>query len=111
MAFHVKLTGLLAAVAGLVTAANVRGQQSSTGAVDHVMLSGDGNYVAYTIENQPAGGRTVVVKATHEPWQKEWTSLSGPLTSSFSEDSRHALIARPGDTVTVVTLDSGRTHV
>jgi len=53
------------------------------------LISNDGNYVLYSIENQPAGTNTLVVKSTANNWEKEIIGAYGFL---FTSDSKHIIL-------------------
>ena len=54
------------------------------------IVSNDGNYVMYLIQNQPVGSSTTVIKAIHADWKRE---LVGNVACSFSKDSRTYIFA------------------
>jgi dipeptidyl aminopeptidase/acylaminoacyl peptidase len=56
------------------------------------LLSGDGNYVAYTLLNQPIEGQTMVMQSTRSSWKKEVVALHQMLF--WSADSKKFYWAR-----------------
>ncbi|PSL48359.1 dipeptidyl aminopeptidase/acylaminoacyl peptidase [Chitinophaga niastensis] len=64
-------------------------------------ISNDGNYVAYTIENQPVGGHTLVLQATKGRWEIE---IQGGRDVIFTEDSHLAILSNSTDSVCIIAL-------
>ncbi|WP_449435445.1 alpha/beta hydrolase family protein [Pedobacter steynii] len=70
-------------------------------AVGGVQISNDGKFVIYTIDNDPVGGKTTVLKSTDGKWEKKYT---GSHFADFSANSKIAFIAKPGGRKYIVSL-------
>jgi dienelactone hydrolase len=85
---------------------SVYGKWPSVGA--SAAITHDGKYVLYTIDNQPVGGRTLVLQSTDARWKLEVTA-SDALEAMLTSDTRRAAFLKSGDSLGVVTL--GRTAI
>lgn len=64
------------------------------------VIANDGNYFSYTISNQPAGSKTLVIKAANNNWQQKFIGLENV---TFSDNSRKAIFMM-GDSLCLLTL-------
>ncbi len=58
---------------------------------NNVIISDDGSYFSYTIENQPRGSTTRVIQRTDNSWSREFVGVS---QCWFSIDNKQALFQR-----------------
>jgi dienelactone hydrolase len=72
--------------------------------VGNPTISDDGNYVLYTINNQPVGGHTMVIQATKHDWEVE---VPGVTHAIFTRDNRRAVYIQPNDSLCICTLGTG----
>ncbi len=70
--------------------------------VNQPAISNNGNYFLYTIDNQPVGGRTLVVQTLKGDWKREIIGASNP---SFTNDSRKVVFII-NDSLCLLTLGS-----
>jgi dienelactone hydrolase len=67
-------------------------------------ISNDGRYASYTIERWgSSASQPTVVRALQDDWK---VVLPGVDKVQFSDDSRHAFLLTPGDTLRILTLGS-----
>ncbi|MDR3715801.1 MAG: prolyl oligopeptidase family serine peptidase [Puia sp.] len=71
---------------------------------DGVVLSRDGNYVAYQIDNLPFKNHTLIIQNTNSLYKKEYIGASN---YQFSGDSKHAIF-QSNDTLYFQRLDSDK---
>lgn len=71
-------------------------------------LSNDGKYVGYTIYNQPAGIRRLIIQSTNSSWKKEF---SGSTNLIFTADSKRAIFALGKDSLGILVLPTGVLNV
>lgn len=71
-------------------------------------ISADGKYVKYTIENQPAGSRTLVLQATDARWRLDVPGVNA-VGAVLTPDSRRAVFLQPRDSLGIVLL--GRSEI
>jgi len=64
-------------------------------------ISNDGNYVSYTIYNQPPGSHRLVIQSTNGNWKKEFPVAS---TTNFTNDSRLVIFKIGTDSLCILTL-------
>ena len=64
-------------------------EMSHWASVHYDSISFDGQFVIYQINDQPQGGKTIVLHSTVEPWELE---LTDAIRCMISEDSRWAVI-------------------
>jgi dienelactone hydrolase len=69
--------------------------------VEYSAISNDGNYAWYTINNQPAGGSTLVILASQTDWK---IKIPGAGPGDFTPDSRMTIFTKPGDSLGILTL-------
>ncbi len=55
------------------------------------VISNDGNYFSYRIENVPLGSGTLVIHKTDNSWKKEFIGVYG---CHFSDDSKRAIVQK-----------------
>lgn len=67
------------------------------------IISNDGRYVCYTIDNQPVGSRTLVLQSTQDKWKIE---IAGATGARFTPDGRKAVFIKPNDSLCIVSLGS-----
>jgi dipeptidyl aminopeptidase/acylaminoacyl peptidase len=63
-------------------------------------ISNDGKYLMYSVDNQPVGSNTLIIRSTEGIWQKEFVSIS---TGVFSGDNKE-FIFQNADTLFFLTL-------
>jgi len=68
------------------------------------ILTADGNYVKYTIENQPLGSRTLVVQSTKRNWKKEF--VGSTAKGMFTDDGKNMLFKNGNDSLMMLSLGS-----
>jgi acetyl esterase/lipase len=64
-------------------------------------LSANGNYVFFTVNNQPAGSNTLVLKDIHSSWEY---SIEKGSDASFTRDSRSIILIKPPDSLVLLGL-------
>ena len=74
-------------------------------AVQQPSLSADGNYVLYTVYNDPVGtnNKRYVIQSANSKWKQEYLSAS---SAEFSPDGKFAIIQLKSDTLQIVSLGS-----
>jgi predicted peptidase len=75
--------------------------------VSSTSISNNGQYVAYMINNQPVGKKTLVIQSTDSKWKKEFPGIGA---AEFTPDSRYAIYSIPGDSLVLLTLGKGTTE-
>ena len=65
------------------------------------VLSNDGMYFSYQIENRPVGGSTLVVGTIEGNWHREFINVR---TCAFAADNQHFIFLGGGDTLWIVGL-------
>lgn len=65
------------------------------------VISKNGQFVFYTIRNQPIGKSTLVIQSTDTKWKKEFPELD---RVEFSPDSRYAIYKKRGDSLVLISL-------
>lgn len=68
------------------------------------IISADGKYFLYLINNLPVGSNTLVIQATESPWKKEYIGVEDGK-SFFTNDSKQAIFFKP-DTIFILELGS-----
>lgn len=71
------------------------------------ILTNDGKYVMYQIQNIPFGSRTQILRATNNTWKKEF--IGGLNNPNFTADGRFLLFKKGKDSLAILTL--GTDHV
>ena len=69
--------------------------------VGGVQISNDGKFVIYTIDNEPTGSKTTVLKSTDGKWEKKYT---GTGFSDFSGNGKTAVFDKAGGGLYMVKL-------
>lgn len=75
--------------------------------VESPVVSNDGNYVAYTISQQPVESATLVIKAINSAWKKEFVGVDMFDGYFFSADNRLAIF-KGNDTLHILDLTTGK---
>ncbi|MHA4811733.1 alpha/beta hydrolase family protein [Flavitalea flava] len=65
-----------------------------------IRISPNGEYILYTIINQPIGGSTVIAQAVNNSWTKEFVGVE---SDEFSDDSQWAIL-KEGDSLGLLSL-------
>jgi len=68
---------------------------------DDPAISSNGQYVVYTIRNQPRSSQTLIVQATKNPWKQEFV---GATSARFTADGQKLVVHDPKAGLCVVTL-------
>ncbi len=68
------------------------------------VISDDGSYFSYRVDNKPAGSRTLVIQKTDNTWKKEFP---GAWSCVFSGDNKQAVF-QSGDTLFFLALGLGQ---
>jgi dienelactone hydrolase len=66
-------------------------------------ISNNGEYMAYSIRNQPAGSRVVIFQSIHRKWK---ISISNASSADFTQDN-YAAITVVQDTLLIIKLSDG----
>jgi hypothetical protein len=66
-------------------------------------ISDDGNFVLYTINNQPAGSSTLIVQATNNHWKIAIPNVE-PQTARFTNSSKQVIFPKQKDSLGIITL-------
>jgi len=72
--------------------------------VSQAIISNNGNYAYYSIENQPVGGKTLVVLDTKNKWKLE---LPGCGSEFFSSDSKYLFFKKGRDSLGIIKTGHG----
>jgi dipeptidyl aminopeptidase/acylaminoacyl peptidase len=70
-------------------------------------ISNDGRYILYTIDKQPLGGATSVIRSTRDSWENETTGSDFGITA----DSRKAIYKRANDSLAIITLGTDSVEI
>jgi len=71
--------------------------------VESGAINRNGNWVLYTIKNQPLNSHTLVIKSILNNWS---TECPGGADAVFTSDGRYVVYAKPGDSLVVFSLDT-----
>ncbi len=71
------------------------------------VISTDGNYFVYTIDNQPVSNRTLVIQSTNNEWKKEFVGASFCTITNGNKQA----IFQSEDTLKLLSLGSSITNV
>lgn len=75
--------------------------------VENPVVSNDGNYVAYMINQQPVENRTLVIKAVNSSWKKEFVGVDMFDSYFFSGNNRLAIF-KGNDTLHFLDLGTNK---
>jgi dipeptidyl aminopeptidase/acylaminoacyl peptidase len=75
--------------------------------VENPVISDDGNYVAYTISQQPVENRTLVIKAVNSSWKMEYVGVDMFDNYFFSGNNKLAIF-KGNDTLHFLDLSAGK---
>ncbi|PSL45688.1 dipeptidyl aminopeptidase/acylaminoacyl peptidase [Chitinophaga niastensis] len=67
------------------------------------IISNNGEYALYTINNEPVNNHTLVIQAIHTNWKME---IPGTGNAAITQDSRMVVFIKPGDTLCLLTLST-----
>lgn len=71
--------------------------------VSDATLSNNGLFASYTIDNTPAGSKTVIIKQRNGSWEKR---VAGGLYSEFLNDGQWAVVTKNNDSLLLVKLNT-----
>jgi len=75
--------------------------------VGGAVISNDGKYALYYIENQPIGNNTLVLVAIDNHWRKEFIGTKGV---EFTDDGREAILLNQNDSLVSIKLGESSIH-
>ncbi|TWI87777.1 alpha/beta hydrolase family protein [Chitinophaga japonensis] len=74
--------------------------------VGGLIISNNGKYAIYTIENRPVGSRTLMLQSTDNSWKKEVPYGPTAFSVKITSDSKNAIVIKGKDSLTIIPLGS-----
>jgi dienelactone hydrolase len=71
--------------------------------IGRIAISDDGSTVWYYVENDPVGGRTMIIRNLKRGWEKRYVGAKG---ATFSNDGRDLVIEQANDSLCVLNLNT-----